>query len=151
MTENIPVFKIGLTEEAIDHLQKLSKWASFFSILRFICLALIILLGFISVLILIVTNPFGRESEMGGALSPLIAAMIFLLIAIVCFFPTLYLYKFSLYAKRSIRTSGTPELTVALKYLRNYYSYRGVLTIVLIALYVIVVVIRILIYLELSR
>jgi hypothetical protein len=77
--------------------------------------------------------------------------MIFLLIAIVYFFPTLCLYKFSLYVKRSMRTSGTPELTVALKYLRNYYSYRGVLTIVLIALYVIVVVIRILIYLELSR
>jgi hypothetical protein len=114
MTENIPVFKIGLTEEAIDHLQKLSKWASFFSILRFICLALIILLGFISVFVFIVTNPFGRESEMGGALSPLIAAMIFLLIAIVCFLPTLYLYKFSLYAKRSIQTSGTPELIVAL-------------------------------------
>jgi hypothetical protein len=65
MTENIPVFKIGLTEEAIDYLQKLSKWALFFSILRFICLALIILLGFIFVFVFIVTNPFGRESETG--------------------------------------------------------------------------------------
>jgi hypothetical protein len=142
MTENIPVFKIGLTEEAIDHLQKLSKWASFLSILGFIYLALIILLGFISVF---VTNSFGWESETGGALFLLIAVMLYLLIAIVYFFPILYLYKFSLYAKQSIRTSGTPELTVALKYLRNHYSYIGVLTIVLIALVGIGVVIEILI------
>jgi len=138
MTENIPVFKISLTEEAIDHLQKLSKWASFFSILGFINLALIVLLGFFDVFY---TNSFGWERETGVAL---FRVMLYLIIDIVCFFPILYLYKFSLYAKQSIRTSGTPELTVALKYLRNHYTYNGVFTIVLIALVVIVVVIGIL-------
>jgi hypothetical protein len=49
------------------------------------------------------------------------------------------------YAKQSIRTSGAPELTVASKYLRNHYTYNGVLTMLLIALVVIVVVIGILI------
>jgi hypothetical protein len=138
MTENIPAFKISLTEEAIDHLQKLSKWASFISILGFIYLALIILLAFFDVFY---TNSFGWERETGVAL---FRVMLYLLIDIVCFFPILYLYKFSMYAKQSIRTSGTPELTVALKYLRNHYTYNGVL-IILIALVVIVVVIGILI------
>lgn len=139
MTGNIPEFKIGLTEEAINHLEKISKWASVLSILGFIYFALIILLGFISAF---VTSPLGGKSGMGGAPSVLIA-ILYLLIALIYFFPILYLYKFSVYAKQSLRISSTPEFTVALKYLRNHYSYIGVLAIVAIALVVFGIVIAV--------
>ncbi len=129
MTENVPAFKIELSHEAISHVKKLTRWTFFLSILGFIYMGFIVLAGFSFGFIM---ESLGRQR---GANTPpsLLIGLIYVVIAILYFFPLLYLYKFSVSAKQSVQTSSTLEFTAALKYLTSHYTYLGVLAIVGIA------------------
>ena len=129
MPENMSVFRIELTHEAVNDLRKLTRWTYFLSILGFVYMGLMVVLGFSFGLIM---SSFGPRT---GAPTPpsFLFGLIYVVIAIIYFFPILYLYKFSLRAKQSIQTSSTSDFTAALKNLTSHYTYIGILAVIAIA------------------
>ncbi len=132
MSDNLHDFRIGLTQESIDHLTKLRKWTAFLSILAFIGLGILIIIGFSFPLIF---KFLGRDTPATGLFPSVLIGFVYILISILYFFPILFLYQFSRWAKRSLTSSDPNELAIALKYLKDHYSYMGILAIILFALY----------------
>jgi hypothetical protein len=141
MENLVPEFKIGLTQEAVAHLNQIRKWTMFFSILGFVCIGLIIVAG----LVLVIVMPsLGSENPMGGM--PLVLmAIVYIILAVIYFVPMLFLYRFSVHAKSSLANSDANDLAYALKNLNSHFTFFGVLALILLGIYAVVLVVLLLV------
>lgn len=127
--------KIVLTEDSINNLDTIWRWASFFSILGFIMIAFLILLG---IIMGFVASAFNNSTT-----SPLVmyGIMIFYFIfASIYFYPILLLFRFSSWTKKAIRNKSSLDFSLALKNLKGHFQYVGIMTIVLFAIYILIII-----------
>lgn len=132
--ESIPVSKkLTLNENTVNSLEIVRKWALFFSVLGFIWIAFMVLmflgLGFV---------PFGfHGSGLFGhrGLTMLPVCVMLLSMSVLYFFPVYYLYKFSVFSKIAIKNLDTECADRAFGYLKKHYRFIGVLTIIILAIY----------------
>ncbi len=116
MSEETTTSTLELNQEGRDHLEKIRKWAGFLSILGFIFVGLMVL-GGLSVGVLL--TALGRREGI-EAMPPVFLSFVYLVMGAVYFFPILFLYQFSLYAKQSLQTMNSATLTLALGYLKKH-------------------------------
>lgn len=67
-------------------------------------------------------------------------SMIYVMIAVIYIFPVLFLYRFSINLKISLRESKQENLSIAFLNLRSLFRFMGIATIVVISLYLVVFV-----------
>ncbi|MCU0462095.1 MAG: hypothetical protein MUF36_08795 [Bacteroidales bacterium] len=128
--------KIELEEESLKDLDKTRKWSMFLAILGFIGMGLMVIGSLIVVLFLSV---FKTESALGVSESLFIIPLI--AIAVIYFFPLLYLYRFSKHTGIAVRTLDKIEMHKAFRNLKRYYVFIGILVIVVLAIYVIGIIV----------
>ena len=142
--------KVEIGHESLGYLNTTRKWTMFFAILGFVAIGLMIIGGlFFGTLFKgAMSGLSGMEgmegmegmdvaSTAGGFLGTFMFIMI-LIFAAIYFFPMLYLLKFSQHSKKAIANLDSAELTLALKYLKSYWVYLGILVIVVLAIYLLV-------------
>ncbi len=131
-------FEINLTDYGIDMLRETAKWAYFLSILGFVGI------GFMVIIALFAGTIFSAvPSATGGILPGATLTIIYLLMAGLYFMPVFYLYKFSSNVKAAIRDNNTSKLNDGLTFLKSHYKFIGILTIVILSLYVLAFVVAI--------
>jgi hypothetical protein len=117
---------IEFTKVSLTHLRETRKWTMFLSVLGFILIGICILVIPFVIISLGIIGKSGMESL---ALLPL------LLIVCIYFFPVYFLYRFSTNSMDAITDSDSQSLEEALKYLKFYYRFMGILVIVMLAFY----------------
>ena len=122
--------KINLSEAAIDSLIRISKWTKFFSILGFI------LVG-ISILSFVFYYAFQMDIEEGIAYR-IGYSLGILGIGILYYFISIHLYKFSKKIQESINSKDDLIFEHAMMHFSSYWRITGVVTIVIIAIYILV-------------
>ncbi|HCT31185.1 MAG TPA: hypothetical protein DIW31_10755 [Bacteroidales bacterium] len=127
--------KIELTTDSIHSLDTIWRWASFFSILGFIGIAFMILMGLVMGFVF-----SALDNGLMGAGFKYIFMFIYIILGAVYFYPILLLFRFSNWTKKAIRNNSSLDLSVALKNLKGHFQYIGIMTIVLFALYFIVII-----------
>jgi hypothetical protein len=127
--------KIELTTDSIHSLDTIWRWASFFSILGFIFIAFIIILGIAMGFLLSSFN----NGLMGSSVKYFIMAL-YIIIGGVYFYPILLLFRFSTWTKKAIRNKSSLDFSLALKNLKSHFQYVGIMTIVLFGLYFIAII-----------
>jgi hypothetical protein len=131
-----------LTQKAIGYLVIAAKWGKFLAILGFITIAFILIAGLLMGLVFSLMK--SQIASMGGA-SALISskwvAIPYLIFGILGFLPVYFLNSFSNNITRSIRNNDSNAMTVAFKRLKNYFVFIGSYTIVLLAIYLIVIIV----------
>src|SRR4051812_29559231 len=127
-----------LPEEAQYYLQKSGEWARFLGIMGFI------MSGFIVIAALFIGSIFSLMSAyqstpypagMGG-----IMGFFYILIAVFYFVFSLYLYKFGTKIKSGIMYNDTEQVTTALSNLKSFFKFWGIITIVMIAIYILAII-----------
>ena len=129
--------KIEIEQESLKHLNTARKWAMFLAIIGFIFLGLIVIIGLLAGTFL---SAFSSGSKGLGIYESLLFIPI-LLIALVYFFPVLFLFRFSKHSSHAILQLDKLELSKAIKYLKYYFVYTGVLIIIVFSLYVVVLIV----------
>jgi hypothetical protein len=130
--------KIELEEATLRDIDTTRKWSMFIAILGFIAIGLVIIIGLIAGVFLSAFN--SGDAQLGSAEMILIFVLLLLMMAIY-FFPLLYLYRFSKHAGNAVRTMDKDLMAEAFRYLRKYYVFIGILTIVVLAFYVIALIV----------
>jgi MFS family permease len=125
--------KIEIGQETLNILNTTRKWTMFLAILGFIGIGVLLGAGVVTGLFLTVFNT--TETNLGFPESIIFVIVIFL--ALVYFFPVLYLFRFSKNISEAVRTYDKTKLHEAFRNLKAYYLYIGVLIIVFLALYII--------------
>lgn len=138
------LFNLTIDPLTKSHLYETAKWARFLSIVGMISLALMILFGlfFSTIFSGLSNNSFdGAEPStewttgMGMAMG-----IIYIIIAIIWFFPLLYLLRFSNTIKSAVNSNDQNALNVSFQNLKACFRYIGILTIIVIALYALILV-----------
>jgi hypothetical protein len=134
--------QLTLTQQAQEFLQQAGKWAIFLGIVGFIFTA-IIAIGALSVGTLITylatINPLMQVPAGMG----IILTVVYLLIALLFFFYSLYLYQFGSRIKKGMYLNSEEETTLAFSKLKSFFKLWGIITIVIILFYVLIFVITI--------
>jgi hypothetical protein len=129
---NPEIRKIEIDQATLKHLNTLRKWTMFLAVTGFIFWGLIIILGLITGTFLTAFNLSGKTQEIPDAV--VIAAFIGL--ALITFFPVLFLFRFSKHSSNAVSTLDSKELHKAIKYLKRYFIYIGFLLLIGISAYI---------------
>ena len=129
--------KLEFNNQSLNHLNTTRKWTMFFSILGFIGL------GFMLIISLVLMTG-GLLNSLPDAASfsaaPLgIVGFMYIIIAVLYFFPIYFLLQFSINSKKAILYKDEYLLEKALRNLKNHYMFVGVLTIIMFSFYIIFV------------
>jgi len=127
---------LTLSETTLRHIDTVRKWALFFSILGFIMIGL---LGLGFVIMLVGSTALSTYSGMAGGMMVGFAFLYLIFIAIY-FFPIYYLFKFSDTIKRALATRNQDDAEVGFGYLMKHFRYVGILTIVILSIYLLIFV-----------
>lgn len=131
-------FELNLTPDILGFLKETSTWTYFLSILGFVGIGLMILGGvFFSVVMKLMPggNPY---ADLDFDMSYF--GMIYVVTALLYFFPVLYLFNFSRKMKRALNSNTNSDLTAAFSNLKSHYKYIGVFAIGIMSLYVLLLV-----------
>ncbi|MES2062618.1 MAG: DUF5362 family protein [Bacteroidota bacterium] len=128
-----------LTQQAQGFLQQAGKWAIFLGIVGFIFTGLIVI-GALSVGTLLTylatVNPLVQIPAGMG----IILTVVYLLIALLFFFYSLYLYQFGSRIKKGMYLNSAEETTLAFSKLKSFFKLWGIITIIIILFYVLIFV-----------
>lgn len=126
---------LTITATAINYLTETGKWGKFLSIIGFIATGFIVIMGFFAGSLMSMM-PGGQGDHMSAGMGVMIG-IIYALMGLLYFFPTLYLFRFSQKLKLAIATKNNEEFNMALGNLKSLYKFWGILTIIMISFYVI--------------
>lgn len=129
--------RLYIDEISKDNLLATIKWSKFIAIVGYVMLGLFIFLGIIIGLTGFAflgnaTEAYGA-SEMKGASGMMM--VIYLLIGLLYFFPTYYLFKFSTLTKQALLYNNQIQFNEALDYQRKMFRFIGILLIVTLCVY----------------
>jgi hypothetical protein len=123
------------TDETQGFLKETAKWAYFLSILGFIGI------GFMVILALFVGAIFSKLGSLSGGVSPFagigtgLITTLYLIIALIYFFPVYYLFQFSAKTKKAFKNNDNELLNESFSYLKSHFKYIGVIALIFISLY----------------
>jgi len=125
-----------LSKNNLIDLTEIRKWTMFFTVLGFIAIGFMVIAALAMGMIGIMGGTFGgmREASFLGGFS-----LVYLIIALLYFFPVLYLLKFSTHMKNAIEKTSQNDLSVAFTNLKSHYKFVGIFTIVFIGIYILAI------------
>ena len=124
--------KVELTKESLFYYDQIRKWTTFFSILGFVFIGFLIIIGIFA------GSIFSKFGQVNSNFPFFIIGFIYIILAIIYFFPVLYLYRFSISSKLAIKNNDSNEIVKAFKNLKSHYQFMGILTIIVLSIYLII-------------
>lgn len=118
-----------------------AKWAKFISIVGFIFCGLLVLGGIFAGTLFsnLSTNPYGNTTMPAAAMGSMFT-VIYIVCALVYFFPCLFLFKFASRMQVALRSSDQQTLVSSLGNLRAYFRFVGILLIIGLSIWVLALV-----------
>jgi uncharacterized membrane protein YjgN (DUF898 family) len=139
------LFELSIDRDSIDSLTETARWGKFLAIVGFIICGLVFIFSFFAGSLMTSsaalspypTNEMRAASNIAGGF----LTMIYIIIAVVYFFPCLYLYRFSARMKTALTTNDQIKLNQSLKSQKMLYRYVGIVTIIALAIELIILLI----------
>jgi len=128
-------FELNISDHILGLLKETSTWTYFLSILGFIGIGLMLLFGVMFGTILS-DMPTGSNPYEGLGFNPAYFGLIYVVLAIVYFFPVYYLFNFSRKMKSALLSKNNEEFVKAFSNLKSHYKFVGIVAIVVIGLYI---------------
>ena len=119
-----------ISEISQSNLITAARWGKFLAIVGFVFCGLVVLGGIWAQVFLSTSRTFAYQSE----------GMKFLwigyaILAVICFFPCLYLFKFSNKVQAAFKASSQESLDAAFMNLKSMFKFYGIFTIVILVIY----------------
>ena len=132
---------ISLQVEAEPLLKEAAKWGKILAIFGFISIGFFVLLSLYMFIAGGSAALLGgmRNSPMGTSFAGILGASMgftYLIFAVLYFFPTNYLYKFSTKVATALKNGDTHSLTQGFGNLKSCFKFIGIMMIVMLCLYV---------------
>lgn len=142
-TLTTPLFSLSVDPVTKVHLSEAARWARFLAIMGFIFLGLMVIGGIIAGLVMATSmSQFDNEYGSSGAGFMMGSfgagmAVVYIILAVLYFFPCLFLFRFATKTKRALAANDQTDLNLGLQNLKSMFRYMGILTIIILAFYAI--------------
>lgn len=131
--ENPIVPVLAIDETAKGFLLEAARWAKFLAILGFIAVGFMVLAG-------IFASAFSSTVLDEYNISTSVIAVVYLIFALIYFFPFLYLFNFSSKTRKALRVNDQFALNLGLSNLKSHYKYVGVLAIIMLIIWAVAII-----------
>jgi hypothetical protein len=128
-TTSSNLFDLEVDQTGMIYLRDAARWAKFLAVAGFIFCGLFVIVAILFLSILSsLFNSVGASGVAGIGAAPI--AFVYVLIAVLNFFPCLYLYNFA--AKMQVALTGNDQvqLNTSFKNMRAFYRFVGVMMII---------------------
>lgn len=139
LQEDAEVDALWITEDIRSYIYDAAKWTRFLSIVGFVLTAMFVMSAFSVDAMLSTLSKTMPGNPMLG-LGSAGFTVVYLLFALLQFYPSFLLYKFSTSANKAVLFADQPSLGEAISKLKSFFKFWGILTIVIIALYILMIV-----------
>lgn len=139
------LFGISVDQTSRTHLAEAAKWAKFLSIMGFIACGLIVLIGvFFGSFFSRFSGELNQNSQYGdlpasGGLGA-IAAVMYIIIALIYFIPCLFLFRFATRLKTALASNDQEILNSSFQNLKATFRFIGILTLIGLCFWVLALV-----------
>lgn len=126
-----------ITEDIRSYIYETAKWAKFLSIIGFIGAGFLVLISFSVGAIMSVAGTLLGPANPYAAMGSGILTITMLLTALLYFYPSFILFKYSTAARKAVLYEDQHSLAVAALKMKSFFKFWGILTIVMLAFYVV--------------
>ncbi|HKO79227.1 MAG TPA: DUF5362 family protein [Chitinophagaceae bacterium] len=148
--QDTSLFGINVDQAGRSHLGEAARWAKFLSIIGFIVCGIIVLVGvFFGSVFSTLTSRYGNSpyddfpSSAASGLGTM-AAVFYIIFALIYFIPTLFLYRFASKMKTALASNNQVVLNTSFQNLKACFRFVGILTIIMIAFWLLAVIVGLL-------
>lgn len=131
---------LQLTPQSQGYLTESAKWGKFLAIMGFIFCGLMVILAFFVPTLLQTRQYSSLPSNFGSGMRAGMT-VIYLLMAVLFFFPCLYLYKFSTKMQVATKNVSQENFDESLLNLKSMFKFYAILTIIMLSIYALVFII----------
>ncbi len=144
------LFGMSVDQTSKTHLAEAAKWAKFLSIMGFIGCGLIVLIGvffgsFFSMFSsqLNQPGPYGDISAASSGFGAVMAIM-YIIMALIYFFPGLFLFRFATKMKTALTSNDQETLTASFQNLEATFRFFGILVLIGLCFFVLSLIVSLL-------
>src|SRR6188768_3066300 len=137
------LFGFGIDQSSRAHLSEAAKWAKFLAIVGFVMCGLIVVIAFFAGSFLATMSNFNNGNRSSVALTGgmgVFVIVFYIGIAILFFFPYLFLFRFATRMKTALNTNDQLTLNTSFQNLKIMFRYVGILTIVMLSFYALAII-----------
>lgn len=127
---------LSLNEWARTSVMITCKWARFLSIVGFVICGLVVLIAIFAGSILSKRFPDAQDSGAVSSFAAVVIGIVYVIVAVVYFFPCLYLFRFSGKTKAALLSDDENTLAEGLDNLKKMFQFVGWMTAIVLSLYV---------------
>jgi hypothetical protein len=143
--QNTSLFGLNIDPAGKSHLAEAARWARFLSIVGFVIIGLIVLIGIFagSIMGSLASSMGGNDLGNARMTSGIMGSFFFIIyicIAALYFFPCLFLYRFAAKMKIALAANDQETLNVSFQNLKKLFRFLGILTIIVLSFYAIILV-----------
>lgn len=121
-----------ISNESVVYLAETVKWTKFLSIMGFILIGVMVIFSLFAGTMFSNFNNQNTPPGFGIGIT-----LMYLLLALLYYFPISYLLKFSQNTKSALETNNNEDLAFALRNQKSLYKFMGISTIVMLSIYLI--------------
>lgn len=125
-----------ISQQSLIHLEAARKWAFFLAVLGFIGIGLMVILS----LVVFAVGSIGFDQYQSTPFPMGFLGFVYLIMAVLYFFPVYYLLKFATNMKTAIALKNELTLEEGFRYLKNHYQFIGIITIIIISIYILALI-----------
>ncbi|MBO9201834.1 MULTISPECIES: DUF5362 family protein [Niastella] len=134
------LFELQVDQQSINYLGETARWAKFLSIVGFVLCGIMIIFALFFGSIMATFSKIGSNSGNEAFSSTMLAgssafSLVYVVIALLYFFPCLYLFNFSSKMQTALRNNDQSTLNAAFGNLKSCFKFVGILTIVVLSFY----------------
>jgi len=122
---------ILINDEIREYLKETAKWANFLAILGFIGLGLMA----IAIIAMLFLHGY-RPTYYTNVGESSFIAVFYILLSLFYYYPINYLYKFSVNINKGLNSNDQELFTSGFKNLKSLFKFHGIVTIVVISIYI---------------
>lgn len=125
-------------EEISGYLLETSKWGKFLAIVGYVGMGLLILLA-----IVMMVGLSAMSGMMGTGFPMGLVGLVYIVLAVLYYFPVTYLYRFSVQIKQGIYSKEEATITTAFQNMKSLFRFMGIMTIVILSIYALVLLVSV--------
>ena len=142
---NQNLFDLQIDHQSNSFLSEAAKWGKFLAIMGFIFCGLFVIFAlFAGTLIASMMQGLNDAGASGGAaMSGGVVTFVYIVIALVYFFPCLYLFHFSSKMQAALRGNQQDLMNTSFRNLKSCFKFMGILMIIVMSIWVLVLIVAI--------
>ena len=146
-SQETSLFGFGIDQSSRAHLSEAAKWAKFLAIVGFVMCGLIVVMAifagsFLAMMSNSYNDGYSSSARLTGGMGAFVA-ILYIGIAILFFFPYLFLFRFATRMKSALNINDQLTLNTSFQNLKIMFRYVGILTIVMLSFYALAIIMAI--------